>query len=116
MERLKEMMTRKANRYRSDVEFQIGDLVFLSNKNIKSKRPSKKLGCKKDGPFEIIDKQGFDYILNLPQSMRHVISRFHPDLLHLASTDPLLGQKNLPPPPIMVDDQEEWVVDDIIDS
>ena len=49
----------------------------------------------------------------LNMRIRHV---FPPKLLTLAAQDPLRGQKNASPPPIMVDGINEWMVEDILDS
>lgn len=52
-------------------EFQIGDRVWLSTKNLSTERPSKKLEAKRIGPFEIIKKIGpLTYKLKLPKSMK----------------------------------------------
>ena len=55
LERAREAMARQAEKHRSDVEFKEGDLVFLSTKNLKSKRPSRKLDHKYEGPFKVIE-------------------------------------------------------------
>lgn len=41
---------------------------------------------------------------------------FHPVLLRKAATDPLPGQKHTEPPPVIVEGEEEWEVDDILNS
>jgi len=41
---------------------------------------------------------------------------FQVSLLEPAATDPLLGQVQPAPPPIIVDDEPEWDVDEIVDS
>ena len=41
---------------------------------------------------------------------------FHPNLLSLAPEDLLPGQKNPPPGLVIIEDKEEWIVEDILDS
>ena len=41
---------------------------------------------------------------------------FHPSLLQKASKDPLPGQHNDPVPSVIVDNEEKWEVDDILDA
>ena len=106
-----------ANRYRiPGPRYEIGDKVWLSTKNIKTQRPSRKLDHKQIGPYEITHKIGStSYKLKLPQSMKiHPV--FHSSLLQLDYNNPLLGQTPHPPPPVVVDDEEEWEVEAIQDS
>lgn len=108
-------MTEQANRKRSDVAYEVGDMVFLSSRHIITERPSQKLDVKMLGPFKIVAKIGSSYQLELPSSMR-VHDVFHPSLLRKAATDPLPGQRAEPPAPVVVDDQEEWEIDDVLDA
>ena len=108
-------MTEQANRHRKDVTYEVGDQVFLSTKNIKTTRPSKKLDFKMIGPFEVVEKVGHSYKLDLPKSSR-INTAFHTSLLRRASRDPLPGQQLTPAESVIVNDEEEWQVDDILDS
>ncbi|KAH0606111.1 uncharacterized protein H6S33_003772, partial [Morchella sextelata] len=57
----------------------------------------------------------YAYELELPRSMK-VHPVFHVSLLSSAANDPLPGQQHLPPPPVEVEGQEEWEVENILDS
>ena len=108
-------MIKQANKKRKDVSYNIGDRVFLSTKNIKTTRPSKKLDYKMIGPYRISERVGCSYKLELPQSTK-MYDTFHTQLLRKAANDPLPGQKLVPEGAILIDGTEEWPVDDILDS
>ena len=44
----------------------------------------------------------------------HLVS--HISLLEPAASDPLLGQLQSPPPPVIIDKEPEWEVDKIVNS
>lgn len=95
--------------------YKIGDLVWLSTRNIKTDRPAKKLEHKNLGPFKIIMSRDPVYKLDLPDSMRiHPV--FHKSLPRPAATDPLPGQTQLPAEPVIINGQREWEVVEILDA
>ena len=115
----KDDMARYYNQKRTPApEYKPGDKVYLDASDIHTTRPSKKLSHKHLGPFLIERKVGNSaYRLRLPLSMK----RFHPVFnvvkLTLAPTDPIPGRHPPPPPlPEIVDGEEEWVVEEILDS
>ena len=61
-----------ANQYRRlALDYQVGDLVYLDSRNVRSNRPSKKLDQKNLGPFSIIRKVSlYAYKLDLPEYLR----------------------------------------------
>ncbi|KAI0992699.1 hypothetical protein K3495_g15486 [Podosphaera aphanis] len=96
--------------------FKKGDRVWLLRKNITTTRPSNKLDHKRIGPFRILKKiSSHAYKLDLPSTMK-VHPVFHVSLLEPSAQDPLPGQINPPPPPIIVDGELEFVVEDILDA
>ena len=95
--------------------YKVENEVFLSTKNIRTERLSKKLDDKNIGPFKIKKLVRLLYQLELPHTME-IYDVFHPNLLWKVADDPLLGQQNIPPPPTVVNDKKEWEVDDILDA
>lgn len=98
---------------------ELGDLVWLDMRNMRTERPSKKLDSKREGPFEVLSKVGnVSYKLKLPESMK-VHPVFHKDLLAKHSNDPLPGQEYPRPGPVTVANdhggEDEWEVEDILD-
>jgi Chromo (CHRromatin Organisation MOdifier) domain len=76
-------------RRRPEKDWSPGTKVYLSRKNIPTKRPSNKLDTLRIGPFEIVEKVSrVTYKLRIPGSSRH--STFHVSLLEEApETAPL---------------------------
>ena len=96
--------------------YKIGDEVWLLRRHIQTTCPSSKLDFKRLGRFKIIKKiSSHAYKLDLPASMKcHPV--FHVSLLEPAASNPLAGQKQPAPPPITVDDNVEFEVEEILDS
>ena len=61
------------------------------------------------GPFEITKQIGNSYEVKLLEIMK-IHNIFSLDQLWKAMDDPLVGQTNEPPPPIVVTIEEEWEV------
>jgi hypothetical protein len=96
--------------------FLPGDKVWLSAKNITTRRPSPKLDHKRLGPFEVVEAVSpYAARLILPNTMQ-VHPVFHVSLLEHAANNPFPGQWLPPPPPVEVDGEEEYHVDEILDS
>lgn len=104
-----------ANRHRQPApQYKVGDQVYLSSRNIRTLRPSKKLDWKQLGPYPIIEKvSSHAYRLQLPANMK-IHNVFHVNLLRPNSEDPLLGQELIPPPPVLVEGELKWQVEDVI--
>jgi len=99
-----------------DPNLQPGDMVWLLPRNIRTTRPCKKLDYKKIGPFTILARIGESaYKLDLPPSMR-IHNTFHISLLELYHDDKFSSQRTQPPPPIIIEGEPEYELEQIIDS
>ena len=105
------------NKKRLPKSYNVGEMVWLNEKNIKTKKPSKKLEARRYGPYEIVEKIGRQaYRLDLPSR-----SRIHPvfNVNLIESFHPREGEENRPPATeLLVEDagNESWEVDGILDS
>ncbi|KAI1002442.1 hypothetical protein K3495_g5760 [Podosphaera aphanis] len=91
-----------ANRHQTaSLAYQVGDKVFVHAKNIKTKRPSKKLDWKNLGPFKVIGViSSHSYELQLPEDLKSLHPVFHANLLRPDPENPIPGQTNEPNPPV----------------
>ena len=104
-----------ANHHRKEpLVYKIDNKVFLSTKNIRTEKPSKKLDNKNISPFKIKKLVGLSYQLKLSYIMK-IYNVFHPNLLWKVVNNPLPGQQNSPPPLTVVNNKEKWEVDNILD-
>jgi len=105
-----EDMTQYYNQKRTPAPvYKPGDQVYLDASDIKTTRPSPKLSHRRLGPFKIECQVGpLAYRLKLPHGMRQLHPVFNVMKLSAALEDPILGRKpQAPPPPIVVDGEEE---------
>jgi hypothetical protein len=107
-----------ANRRRQEsTEFDIGDLVWLDRRNIKTRRPINKLDVKRIGPFrisEIINPVA--YRLDLQDAL---VGKIH-DVFHVSLLTPYRARSENQVPPLSsqleVDDHADYAIDCILDS
>src|SRR5882724_696673 len=114
---LKQYEVHSASRCLLIPPFKVRDTVWLYSWNIKTMCPSKKLDHHFLGPFLIMEKvslHAFQLGLSLAQS--HILLVFHVSLLQLTSSSEIPSRVVNPPPPIELDDSDEWEVNQILDS
>jgi hypothetical protein len=102
----------KAPRYKP------GDKVYLDASDIRTNRPSKKLSHWHLWLFQVEKWVGNSaYRLRLPPSMKHLHPVFNVIKLMLAPADPI-PRRCFPPPPLpeIIEGEEEWIVEEILDS
>ncbi|MBW0546821.1 hypothetical protein O181_086536 [Austropuccinia psidii MF-1] len=92
-------------------------MVWLSSKNRKSTRPTKKLSERWLVPFSILKKVSTHaYHLKLPSQWKSIHPVFHISLLEPVKTSTIPNWNQEPPPPIIIEEEEEWEVSQILDS
>jgi len=98
--------------------FNPGDKVFLDTSDIRTTHPLQKLSHRRLGPFIVERRIGpMAYHLKLPHWMKQLHPVFNVVKLTPAPDDPIPGQKLMDhPPPIIIDGELEWEVEEILDS
>jgi len=98
--------------------FKPGDKVFLDASDIHTTCPSQKLSHQRLGPFVVERRIGpMAYRLRLPHRMKQLHLVFNVVKLTLALDDPITGRITEDhPPPIVIDREAEWEVEEILDS
>ncbi len=108
-----EQMMKQVNKHRKEVDYKIESKVFLNERNIITARSFKKLDDKMLDSFINLDFIDSSYKLKLSKSM-HVSDVFHSDLLRSVIDDFLSDQKNEFSGSIVINDEDEWEIDDIL--
>ena len=96
--------------------FQVGDKVWLEATNLRTDRPSAKLAHKRLGPYKVSAViSSHAYRLELPPAIK-VHPVFHISLLSPHHPNTIEGRKFDEPEPILVDGEEEYEVERILNS
>ena len=108
----KQMMN-QANKHRKKINYKIESRMFLNEWNIITAKLFKKLNDKMLNSFQIINFVDSFYKLKLFKTM-HIHDVFHSELLRLIVNDFLPDQKNESSKSIVINDEDEWEIDDIL--
>ena len=108
-------MEKQTNKHQHKPNFDIGDFVWITMKNQKTKQPSYKLDYQIARLYLILEKVGNSYKVNLLKTIKvHLV--FLLDKLQKASKNLLLEQKNKPLLLIQVDSKDKQEVEEILAS
>ncbi len=111
----REQMMNQANKHRKKINYEIESKMFLNEQNIITARLFKKLNDKMLDSFQITDSVDSFYKLKLSETM-HIHDVFHSELLRSVVDDSLSDQKNELSKSIVINDEDEWKIDDILNS
>ncbi len=106
-------MMKQVNKHRKEVDYEVKSKMFLNERNIVTAKSFKKLDDKMLNSFINLDFVDSSYKLKLSESM-HVHDVFHSDLLRSVVDDFLSDQKNEFSDSIVINDEDEWKIDDIL--
>ncbi len=108
-----EQMMKQVNKHRKEVDYEIESKMFLNERNIVTAKSFKKLDDRMLDSFTNLDLVDSSYKLKLSEFM-HVHDVFHSDLLRSVVDDLLHDQKNELSDSIVINDEDEWEIDDIL--
>ena len=106
-------MMKQVNKHRKEVDYNVKSKMFLNERNIVTARFFKKLNDKMLNSFINLDLIDSSYKLKLSKFM-HVHDVFYSDLLCSVVDDLLSDQKNEFSDSIMINDKNEWEIDNIL--
>ncbi len=104
---------KQVNKHKKEVNYEIESKMFLNERNIVTAKSFKKLNDKMLDSFINLNFINSSYKLKLSESM-HVYDVFHSDLLRSVINDFLSDQKNEFLDLIMINNENEWKIDDIL--
>jgi len=103
-------------KHKDTPKYQEGDLVWLEGRHLRTNQPMAKLAPKRHGPFSIIQVMSpVNYRLKLPTQWS-IHDVFHIDLLTPYRETELHGSNYSRPAPDLVDNNEEYEIERILDS
>lgn len=120
LQRAQQRQSHYANLKRREVEFEVGDRVYLSTENLRIENRAPKLASKFIGPFRIIKKiNKVAYELELPESMKiHPV--FHVSKLKKdkdgSAAFPARKYDERHPPIVTEEGEEEFEVEQVVDK
>ncbi len=108
-------MINQANKHRIEINYEIKSKMFLNERNIITARSFKKLNDKMLDSFQITESVDSFYKLKLSETMR-IHDVFHSELLRSVVDDSLSDQKNESSRSIVINDEDKWKINDILNS
>ncbi|SOV03351.1 uncharacterized protein UDID_18641 [Ustilago sp. UG-2017a] len=104
------------NRKHKDIEFKVGDMVYINCRNWKTQRPTLKLDTRFAGPYPVQERIGRRaYRITLPANLR-VHDVFHVSMLEPARTSSLAQRAEQPTIPSLPDEDLDFEVEALIDK
>ncbi|KAJ1037221.1 hypothetical protein NDA10_005943 [Ustilago hordei] len=118
-EQIREAQRRSVNQYNrkhKDIEFKVGDMVYINRQNWKTRRPTPKLDTRFAGPYPVQERVGSRaYRITLPANLR-VHDVFHVSMLEPARTSSLPQCAEQPTMPPLPDEDLDFEVEALIDK
>ncbi|UTT88116.1 hypothetical protein NDA17_001335 [Ustilago hordei] len=118
-EQIREAQRRSVNQYNrkhKDIEFKVGDMVYINRRNWKTRRPTPKLDTRFAGPYPVQERVGHRaYRITLPANLR-VHDVFHVSMLEPARTSSLPQRAEQPTIPSLPDEDLDFEVEALIDK
>ncbi|SPC61024.1 related to Gag-pol polyprotein [Ustilago sp. UG-2017b] len=104
------------NRKHKDIEFKVGDMVYINRRNWKTRRPTPKLDTRFAGPYPVQERVGRRaYRITLPANLR-VHDVFHVSMLKPARTSSLSRRSEQPTIPSLPNEDLDFEVEALIDK